>query len=392
MSCFGGKTKEYPSISLDRFDGNNMDSVVYFLSHCHSDHMVGLDYPEFASRLSDNAYTLYCHPVTAGLLRGMSRYEHLYPFIEPLPSDEPHSIPIPGNPTGYVSVTLIPAGHCPGSVMFLIDGESGTVLYTGDFRLHVGQTKKLQSLFTVTGAKYTFDSVYVDTTFFTEKAVTIPSRETCLDMIIKTTSNWIQREGAKRIVHIFSRSNYGYEFLMITLSKYFKTKVHVTTSQFQRYRYVPSIRECLTTDTNTDIHFCQHGDRNADRHDMPCSMHFDAVPDVLQIIPSVMYFTRGNKVTPTQMTVCENETTIRMCYSSHSSYEEIVDFLTALNPKHIYPNVKPNDKYSLEEVKQKLVFLERVSKSESDTLWKRKFIFRKRKTQSICEIPNKELQ
>ena len=35
MSCFAGKLKEYPCFSVDCFDKNNLDSNVYFLSHCH---------------------------------------------------------------------------------------------------------------------------------------------------------------------------------------------------------------------------------------------------------------------------------------------------------------------------------------------------------------------
>lgn len=33
-----------------------------------------------------------------------------------------------------LAVTAIPAGHCPGSVMFLFDYKEMRVLYTGDFR------------------------------------------------------------------------------------------------------------------------------------------------------------------------------------------------------------------------------------------------------------------
>ena len=36
MSTFGGLMKEYRLISLDRFDGINLESTVYMLSHNHS--------------------------------------------------------------------------------------------------------------------------------------------------------------------------------------------------------------------------------------------------------------------------------------------------------------------------------------------------------------------
>lgn len=42
MSTFSGKIEDFPYISLDRFDGANLNSKVFFLSHCHTDHMVGL--------------------------------------------------------------------------------------------------------------------------------------------------------------------------------------------------------------------------------------------------------------------------------------------------------------------------------------------------------------
>lgn len=36
---------EFPSISVDRFDNENLNSTIFFLSHCHTDHMVGLNDP-----------------------------------------------------------------------------------------------------------------------------------------------------------------------------------------------------------------------------------------------------------------------------------------------------------------------------------------------------------
>jgi len=41
MSTFGGLMKEYRLISLDRFDGINLKSTVYMLSHNHSGMNIG---------------------------------------------------------------------------------------------------------------------------------------------------------------------------------------------------------------------------------------------------------------------------------------------------------------------------------------------------------------
>ena len=147
---------------------------------------------------------------------------------------------------------------------------------------------------------------------------------------------------------------------MLALAKHFNCKIHVTAAQYHRYRFVPDIVNILTRNAqSTNIHFCQQ-DSNFGRFDralLPCGKELNFLPNVLQIIPSVMYFTKS-RVTPKEMVVCESETLVRVCYSSHSSYEEIVDFLSALKPDFIYPSVRPNSHLTLEDVIRSLSFLE----------------------------------
>lgn len=68
MSTFSGIIKEIPFISVDRFDNDNLNSKLFFLSHCHTDHMVGLSN-------NDLPGPLYVSPISAVILQG--KYNNL---------------------------------------------------------------------------------------------------------------------------------------------------------------------------------------------------------------------------------------------------------------------------------------------------------------------------
>jgi DNA cross-link repair 1A protein len=101
----------------------------YFLTHCHSDHTIGL-------RRSFNLGTIYCTPVSARVLQldmGLGP-----PTVVPLQLNV--RVVIEG-----IGVTPLDANHCPGACMFLFEvpdssakGNSGQqvtrILHTGDCR------------------------------------------------------------------------------------------------------------------------------------------------------------------------------------------------------------------------------------------------------------------
>ncbi|KAL0627682.1 Protein artemis [Plecturocebus cupreus] len=75
MSSFEGQMAEYPTISIDRFDRENLRARAYFLSHCHKDHMKGLRAPALKRRLECSLKVyLYCSPVTKELLLTSPKY------------------------------------------------------------------------------------------------------------------------------------------------------------------------------------------------------------------------------------------------------------------------------------------------------------------------------
>lgn len=52
-------------------------------------------------------------------------------WIRALEVGESHVLPLDEIGRETMTVTLMDANHCPGSVMFLFEGYFGTILYTG---------------------------------------------------------------------------------------------------------------------------------------------------------------------------------------------------------------------------------------------------------------------
>ncbi|MEE6481508.1 hypothetical protein FKM82_012887 [Ascaphus truei] len=323
MSSFPGRMKEYPTISIDRFDRDNLFARAYFLSHCHKDHMHGLRAPGLKRRLQCSLKVhLYCSAVTKELLLTNLKYK----FWENHINED-------------IVVTLLPAGHCPGSVMFLFQGHSGTVLYTGDFRLASGEAARMEPLHSGNRVK-DIESVYLDTTFCDPKYFQIPSREECLAGILDLVRSWITL-GPYHIVWLNCKAAYGYEYLFTNLSEEFGAQVHV--NKLDMFKNMPEILYHVTTDRRTQIHACRHplSEAYLRGNRLPCGMFSgDGVPlRIISIKPSTMWF--GERTRKTNVIVRAGESSYRACFSFHSSYSEIKDFLSYIRPVHVHANVIP---------------------------------------------------
>lgn len=142
----------------------------YFLTHYHSDHYGGL-------RGSWSHGPIYCSQVTANLVKqelGVNRT-----CVHPLPMNELY--PIPGS---NVTVALIDANHCPGSVLFLFiiqhsDGRKTRHLHTGDFRASPRMCLHPLIRQPENGSIH---SLYLDTTYLNPQYA-FPAQEECIKAV-----------------------------------------------------------------------------------------------------------------------------------------------------------------------------------------------------------------
>ncbi|XP_065777226.1 protein artemis isoform X1 [Muntiacus reevesi] len=364
MSSFEGQMAEYPTISIDRFDRENLRARAYFLSHCHKDHMKGLRAPSLKRRLECSLKVcLYCSPVTKELLLTSPKYRFWEKRIVSIEIETPTQISLVDEASGEkeeIVVTLLPAGHCPGSVMFLFQGNNGTVLYTGDFRLAKGEAARMELLHSG-GRVKDIQSVYLDTTFCDPKYYQIPSREECLRGIVELVRSWISRS-PYHVVWLNCKAAYGYEYLFTNLSEEFGLQVHV--DKLDMFRNMPDILHHLTTDRDTQIHACRHpkAEEYFQWNKLPCGITSkNRIPlHTISIKPSTMWF--GERTRKTNIIVRTGESSYRACFSFHSSYSEIKDFLSYICPVNVYPNVIPLGT-TIDKVKEILKPLCRSSQS-----------------------------
>lgn len=364
MSSFAGRMREYPSISLDRFDRENIHARAYFLSHCHKDHMKGLKGPLLKRKLqSSRTVRLYCSFVTKELLLSNPKYAFWEDYIVALELESPTQISLVDEASGEkedIVVTLLPAGHCPGSVMFLFEGSHGNALYTGDFRLPIGDASRIEHLHSGSRVK-DIQSVYLDSTFYDPRFYQIPPRDVCLNGISELVGNWIS-QSPYHVVWLNCKAAYGYEYLFTSLGEEFNTQIHI--KNLAMFKKMPEILNYVTTDHRTQIHACRHpkNEEYFQGNRLPCGCTgADGTPlRIISIKPSTMWF--GERTKKTNVIIKTGASSFRACFSFHSSYSEIKDFLLYLKPVNIYPNVIPLGQ-TLAEVTQ---MLKQLCRKQSD--------------------------
>nr|XP_035952914.1 protein artemis isoform X6 [Halichoerus grypus] len=118
-------------------------------------------------------------------------------------------------------------------------------------------------------------------------------------------------------------------------------EIHV--DKLDMFRNMPDILHHLTTDRSTQIHACRHPKAEEYFHwnKLPCGIiSKNRIPlRTISIKPSTIWF--GERTRKTNVIVRTGESSYRACFSFHSSYSEIKDFLSYICPENVYPNVIP---------------------------------------------------
>lgn len=341
MSSFDGIISEYPWIAIDCFLKANYQAHFYLLSHLHQDHMKGLDSTAFKKHLNGRPKSrIYCSEITKSILLHDPNYYHLKLFLYGLPINQKTFIELTDDcdttctKIERVALTFLPSGHCPGSVMFLLEGSNGNILYTGDFRIEAEEYKFIVynrlSLIDI-------DCLYLDTTFFLPEMMVIPNRKIITKEIVSKIQEWLC-QSSYHVICLRCRAKLGYEYLLIEIAKSFNTKILVNHEQMKLYNCIPEVQSRVTiNEKETKIHMCTRGRCRLLSHPptqeslkwnilriKPCALSFAYNSTALQR----GYIKRGNNF-------------YSFLYSSHASMGETIDFIKCIRPTKINPNVIP---------------------------------------------------
>ena len=375
-------------------------SNVYFLTHFHADHYIGLT-QEF------DAGFIYCTQTTASLVSLRLRIDKSR--LKVLDLEKEYLLEFGGRP---VKVFVTDANHCPGAALFLFLFENGRqVLHTGDFRWHsrlVTKSKVLRKLASCAlprnGASSSSVSsgtpsvvinkslsVYLDTTYCA-KAHVFPPQELTIGAVadcVKKEYRTAQQKG-KKVFFLFGSYQIGKEKIFMSAAKAIGQKVYVESNKMKTMKcysdWEPADLSLLTTNKEeTCIHVCSMGSLNFEaledvQKERESVLNVDKVY-VMAFQPTGWSFTRQTKgakratgsvkldtfFTESKVNKLQNEenvfqrtwngepllkerkngtrdiSIVSTAYSEHSSFDELIDFVRVMKPAFVVPTVNTNN-------------------------------------------------
>ncbi|KAF8466527.1 hypothetical protein DFH94DRAFT_639281, partial [Russula ochroleuca] len=369
-------------IRVDQFGaspGLTAVPALHLLSHTHSDHIVGLSANSFASTIicsTDAKQMLLRHELYSDRflrdvdLRNEARLSRTFGHLKVplflkdgkldfsagrdllriLPLHTPTKIELSDNLT--ITLTLFDANHCPGAVMFLVEGAQCAVLHTGDFRAEPWFLDDLrrnpflqpylappefregamlgQSEVSRTGTPLfkTLDAIYLDTE--------------CLLMMDEAPTKSDASQGLVSLISLFPPETiffinawtWGYEDVFRAIARSFRSQIHVDRYKHNIYSHLsdPFLRSLVTLDASKSrfhacerFHRCSHANR-------------DGVVYINPVTISKSKWDQYLALTESKLRATQPVTILLVPLLRHSPLQELRAFVSLFRPVRVVPN------------------------------------------------------
>ncbi|EEC71902.1 hypothetical protein OsI_04671 [Oryza sativa Indica Group] len=332
-----------------------------FLTHAHRDHLVAAG---GAADSGECPGAVYATRLTLDLaLRHFPRLER-GEFVEM----EVGKTVVVDDPAGAFSVTAYDANHCPGAVMFLFEGQFGSILHTGDCRLTPDCVQNLPLKYIAKKGKENIcrlDFVFLDCTF-SKCFLKLPSKESAIQQVIAC----IWKHPHAPFVYL-ACDLLGHEEILIEVSRTFGSKIYVDKRRNSDcFRALSLIApEIITEDPSCRFQIL--GFQNL--YDKACTNIEEAraslQPEPLFIRPSTQWYAHCAQSQKPSLTeaVLDGCGVWHICFSIHSSRDELEQALELLQPQWVISTTPPCFAMELSYVKKKCF---KTCLTADDPLWK----------------------
>ncbi|CAM8953705.1 unnamed protein product [Rhodiola kirilowii] len=317
--------------SVDTWSEASMNKRHHFLTHAHRDHSVGIT--------TNSKFPIYCTNLTRRLLL------HHFPRLDEslfVDLEVGQSVFIE-DVDGDFSVTAYDANHCPGAVMFLFEGTFGSLLHTGDCRLTPDCLLNLPDKYIGKKGRHPkcpLDFLFLDCTFG-RCYLTMPSKHQAIKQVI----NCIWKHPEASVVYL-TCDLLGQEEILATVSQTFGSKIFIdeTSNPDCFHTLKLTVPDLISQDPSCRFHIFAAFPNLQERAEAKLSeakANFHSEPLIIR--PSTQWYAHGGEFSNvnTQMKPRIDEA-IRdhigiwhVCYSIHSSREELEWALQLLAPKHV---------------------------------------------------------
>ncbi|EJF63258.1 hypothetical protein DICSQDRAFT_160484 [Dichomitus squalens LYAD-421 SS1] len=366
-----------PALSTHSFSGREKTANLYLLTHTHTDHLIGLSARSFAQTVvcsHDAKEMLLRHQVYAerALRDAELRAENVRAFshlrVEPQRMDD-GSVDYAGSrdllrathihlPTRFilnneedVTITLLDANHCPGAVMFLVEGAKGTVLHTGDLRAeplflenlkrnpyiqrYVHNPRSSSSAHVLS----TLDAIYLDTACLLNDYEVPPKVEAAAGL---TGLMALYPSTTRFFLNLWT---WGYEDIYKAVAQRFDTTIHVDRYKHSVYAHIsgdPFLQMIVTRDeSSTRFHACERFERCEHVRVVGRESHTPSGHHVVYVNPvnmDVNSWQRYLQETREQLQRGKQVNVLLVPLARHSTLPELRNLVSLFKPRRVVPN------------------------------------------------------